>query len=146
MKRIMFVCLGNICRSTMAEAVMRKSLEDEKIVDKFYVSSGGTSAEIGYGVHRGTVKKLLEKGIDPKVYIKGSKGYQVKSEDYDNYDVFYCMDKTNVEDLKNIFNGDKLEKVKLLLDRDIRDPWYTGNFDETYEDVKKGVEKIIKEK
>lgn len=144
MKKIMFVCLGNICRSTMAEAVFRKEIENLNLQDKYFVSSGGTCAEQNYGVHRGTVKKLESVGIDAKKYVLGSKGYQIQKEDYDKYDTFYCMDDANVRDLLKIFGSDFNNKVKKLLDEDVKDPWYTRNFEKTYEDVLKGIKKILK--
>ncbi len=139
----MFVCLGNICRSTMAEAVFRKYVIDNNLKNDYYIRSGGTCAEINHGVHYGTIKKLKSVGINPDEYIVGNKGYQVVLNDYEKYDVFYCMDSSNVRNLKKIFNGDKDNKVKLFLDRDIKDPWYTGNFDETYEDILEAISKKL---
>lgn len=136
--RIMFVCLGNICRSTMAEAVFNHLTDS-----KYYVRSGGTLAEKNHGIHIGTIKELKKHNINANDYVYGEKGYQIVKEDYDKYDVFYCMDSSNVKNLKKIFNNDSENKVRLLLDRDILDPWYTGNFSKTYDDILEGINKIL---
>jgi len=141
MIKILFVCLGNICRSPMAEFVFKDLIEKEGLKDKFYVKSAGTSdEEEGNGVHLGTVNKLNE--VEIKV-DKQKVATQFKKNDYEFYDYIICMEQRNVFGVMRIIGHDPQNKVSRLLDftnnkRDIADPWYTGNFDVTYKDVKEG--------
>lgn len=134
------ICHGNICRSTMAEFVMKDLVNKRGIAKEFYIASAGTSREeIGSDTHRGTKKKLNEMGIP---YAR-REAVQVTRADYNKYDYLICMDKSNVRNLERIIGEDTQKKVSLLLgyaggNRDIADPWYTGNFDETYRDVEEG--------
>lgn len=138
MIRVMFVCHGNICRSTMAEFLFRDMVEKKGIGDRFIIASSATSREeIGNGVHYGTRKVLDRFGID---YSK-KRAVQLTGADFDKYDYFIGMDDANVRNMKKIL-GDG-EKVFKFLDfagenRSIADPWYTGDFEETYKDVIKG--------
>lgn len=152
MIKIMFVCHRNICRSPMAEFVMKDLIEKENLQDKVYISSSATSDEaIGCKVHRATADILLKKGIscDGKVSTK------LKKSDYDEYDYLFTMDLNNMKNIvKIIGNNFDNNKVLRLLDitddkRDILDPWYTGDFNATYKDVLKGCTyllEIIKQK
>lgn len=141
MHRIMFVCHGNICRSTMAEFLL-KDLVKKNGKDKEYLicSSGTSSEELGNPVHYGTRKILNQKGID----CSGKYAVTLKKADYDKYDYFVCMDQRNWVNMMRIFGEDKQNKCSKLLDftdfpRDVADPYWTGNFNETLFDVEQGV-------
>ena len=140
MKRILFVCHGNICRSPMAEFVLKDMLAKKGVSDSFYVASAATSfEEIGSGVHRGTRAKLAEVGIS----TSGKTAVHMEKSDYSKYDYIIGMDSANIRNILRITDGDPENKVSKLLefageDRDIADPWYTRDFDATYDDVVKG--------
>lgn len=140
MVKVLFVCLGNICRSPMAEYVFKDMVRKRGISEQFFIASAGTSnEEAGNGVHRGTRNKLMEFGID----TSEKRAVQLKKEDYSRYDHIIGMENSNIFAMERIFGGDPEYKVMRLLDlvpcqRDIADPWYTGNFDKTYEDVYEG--------
>lgn len=144
--KILFVCHGNICRSPLAEFVMKDIAEKAGLADSFIIASAATSTEeIGNPVHRGTREKLREHGIS----AAGKTAVQMKRSDYDKYDYLIGMDDWNIRNLLRITGGDPEGKVHKLLefagrDGDIADPWYTGNFDETYEDVKAGCDGLWK--
>lgn len=145
MIKVMFVCHGNICRSPMAEFVFRRMLERNYMLDKFCVASSATSREeIGNSVHRGTKKKLKEVGIS----CEGKKAVQLTRQDYESYDYILCMESYNIKNALRIVGKDTEGKIHRLLDystspRDIADPWYTGNFDETYEDIMEGCSALL---
>ena len=144
--RIMFVCHGNICRSPMAEAVMSDMVEKLNMSEKFEIASSATSTEeIGSGVHRGTLKKLAQMNIP----IKPRQAVQLRYDDYDKYDYFLGMDSQNIRNMLNILGQDPQNKISRLLDysenaRDIADPWYTGNFDITYDDIVEGCTALLR--
>lgn len=145
MIKIMFVCHGNICRSPMAEFVFRDLVNKRDLIELFDISSSATSTEeIGNPVHIGTRKKLLEYGI-----TTGQKrAVQLKKSDYSTYDYIIGMDQRNISNIYRLLGIEKDDKIFRLLDltdhkRDIADPWYTGNFTETYEDVYKGCEALL---
>lgn len=146
MINIMFVCHGNICRSTMAEFVLKDMVNKRNLSDKFNIASSATSREeIGNDIHYGTKKKLKEMNIP--FTTRGA--IQITKADYDKYDYILCMDKNNLRNISRIIPNDKDNKIKLLLDfsqnpRSIADPWYTGNFDETYDDILEGCECLLK--
>ncbi len=146
MIKVMFVCLGNICRSPMAEFVFKDMVKKEKLEDKFVIQSAATSIwEIGSPVHHGTAKKLAEFNIS----VKGKSAVQLEKSDYEKYDYIIGMERNNVTDILRIVGADIQNKVSRLLDftdnpRDIADPWYTGDFDTTYNDVKEGCEALLK--
>ncbi|MBO5060981.1 MAG: low molecular weight phosphotyrosine protein phosphatase [Clostridia bacterium] len=143
MIKVMFVCHGNICRSPMAEFVFRDMVKKAG-QDIFVCSSATSREEIGSPVHRGTKKKLAEVGIstDGKYAVQLTKG------DYEKYDYIIGMDSANIRNIERIVGADTKNKVYKLLDfadgGDIADPWYTGNFDETYDDVVRGCEGLLK--
>ena len=151
MIRVLFICHGNICRSPMAEFVFKDMVKKKGLEDKFYIASAATSTEeIGNPVHPGTVRKLKEVGIS----VDGKTAFQIKKSDYDSYDYIIVMEEYNIRNLKRIIKSDPENKVNKLLDftstpGDIDDPWYTGNFDITYEEIYKGcqglLEHILKE-
>lgn len=141
MIKIMFVCLGNICRSPMAEFMMKDYVKKLGREQDFYIDSSATSfEEIGNPVHYGTARVLDRLGIN---YSK-KRAKKLLKEDYKNFDYFIGMDRANKRDMLRLFDGDKDNKVRLLLDftdtsRDIADPWYTGNFIATENDVRVGI-------
>ena len=139
MIKILFVCLGNICRSPMAEFVMKDMVKKAGRADDFYIASAATSTEeIGNPVHYGTRNKLAQYGIS----VAGKCAVQLKKADYEKYDYIIGMDDYNIRAILRITGGDPDNKVYKLLDfadgGSIADPWYTGNFDETYDDVMRG--------
>lgn len=140
MKKIVFVCHGNICRSPMAEFVMKDIVNKAGLEKDFLIESRATSTEeIGNPVHRGTERKLAEVGIS----VKGKYAVQLKASDYDKYDYIIVMDSANVRNTLRIVGSDKDGKVRKLNEfsgrsGDIADPWYTGDFDKTYDDVLAG--------
>lgn len=144
MIRVMFVCHGNICRSTMAQCVLNDMVQKKNLGDEFVIESSATSTEeIGNPIHRGTVNKLNEVGIK----VLNHRAVQLKKSDLEKYDYFIAMDSANVRNMRRIL-GDEAN-IRLLLEyagieRDIADPWYTGNFDKTYEDVVFGLEGFLK--
>ena len=136
---ILFVCLGNICRSPMAEFVMKDIVEKDGRADGFYIASAATSyEEVGNPVHRGTRCKLAQYGIS----TAGKYAVRLEKSDYGKYDYIIGMDDYNIRAILRITGGDPDKKVHKLLDfadgGNIADPWYTGNFDETYDDIIKG--------
>ena len=147
MIKILFVCLGNICRSPMAEFVMKDLLKKQGLSDCVEVSSAATSTwEIGNPVHHGTKSKLAEHGIS----CKGKTARLLIREDYPAYDYIIGMDRSNMEDMLEITGGDPQKKLSLMLDwcgehRDVADPWYTHNFEATWQDVLRGCEGLLSE-
>ena len=145
--RVLFVCHGNICRSTMAQFVFQDMVNKSGLSDDFFIDSKATSTEeIGNPPHRGTVRKMNELGIPMQPHF----ATQVRKSDYYEFDYIIGMDKWNYKNMMRIFGSDPDGKVSLLLEfagsnRDIADPWYTGNFDETYRDVKEGCEALLRE-
>ena len=141
--KILFVCHGNICRSPMAEFVMRDMINKEKL--NIFVASAATSLEeIGNGVHYGTCAKLFEHGIS----TEGKYAVRMTKQDYDKYDYIIGMDSMNIRNILRITGGDPQGKVHTLLSfagsaADIADPWYTGDFDKTYDDVARGCSALL---
>ncbi len=141
MIKVMFVCHGNICRSPMAEFVLKAMVKEKGIEENFVINSSATSyEEIGNPVHRGTRKKLKK-----WVYIVMTiRAIRLTKEDYNYYDYIIAMDSNNLKNIDRIIGSDIDNKVYLLLDftsrkgQSIADPWYTGNFDVTYDDIEEG--------
>ena len=146
MIKVMFVCYGNICRSPMAEFLMKDYVQRTGKAEHFYIASSATSyEEIGNPVHRGTRAVLDRFNID----YSQKRAQKLTAEHYDKFDYFIGMDEDNLREMKRIFGGDPKNKVSLLLDytslkRDVADPWYTRNFEQTYSDVKCGIEGLYK--
>lgn len=145
MIKVMFVCLGNICRSPMAEFVLKDLVRKKGLEDKFYIESSATSfEEVGNDVHYGTVRKLTSLGI----LIEHRSARRITKEDYLNFDYIIGMEERNIQNIIRIVGDDKDCKICRLLDftnnpRDISDPYYTGNFDRTYEDILEGCEAFL---
>ncbi len=145
MIKILFICHGNICRSTMCESVMTYLVKQAHLEDVIYINSAATSREeIGNGPHYGTVSKLRQVGIP----VIPHRAVQMTKTDYDEYDYLIGMDTANIRNMNRIADGDKYGKIYKLLSfagsgRDIADPWYTGNFDETYNDVMEGCNALL---
>ena len=144
-KSICFVCHGNICRSPMAEFVFKEMLRQRGREDSYLIESRATSTEeIGNPPHYGTVMKLAQFGIVPA----NKYAEQLKRSDYGKYDLIIGMDDANVRNIIRITGGDAQNKVRKLLsfagsERSISDPWYTGDFDTTYSDIKEGCDGLM---
>ncbi len=147
MIKILFVCHGNICRSPMAEFVMKDMVDKKGIADKFEIASCATSREeLGNGVYPPAKSKLLEHGIS----CKGKTARQMTKDDYLAYDFIIAMDSFNLRNMKPFVGDDANGKVSLLMDYtdrpgDVADPWYTGDFEKTWQDVNLGCEGLLKE-
>ena len=140
MKRICFICLGNICRSPMAEFMMKKKINDLNLSDEFYIVSRATSyEEEGNGIYPPAKRKLESMNIP----ISFHKSICLEKKDYNLYDYFICMEDRNISNAIRIFGNDKDNKIIKLLDKDIADPWYTDDFDTTYNDLEEGLNKLI---
>lgn len=146
MIKILFVCHGNICRSTMAQFMFQDMVNKKGLADRFYIDSAATSTEeIGNGPHYGTVGKMREVGIP----VLPHRARQMTRADYQNFDYLIGMDSYNIRNMSRIAGGDLDGKIYQMLSfagstRSIADPWYTGNFDETYSDLVEGLEAFMK--
>lgn len=140
MIKVMFVCLGNICRSPMAEFVLKDMVKKRGLENNFYIRSSATSSEeVGNDIHYGTRNKLTQE----KIPFKKRSATKLRKEDYDEYDYIIGMEKSNIINIKRIVGEDIDNKIYRLLvfsdkPRDIADPWYTGNFDITFNDIVEG--------
>ena len=145
MTRILFVCHGNICRSPMAEFVMKDLVQKAGLADQFYIESAATSTEeIGSEVYPPAKRKLAEHGIG----CKGKKARQMRDNDYSRFDLLIGMDEWNIRNMTRICGGDPERKIHKLLDYtkrkgDVADPWYTGNFEATWQDVTEGCQCLL---
>lgn len=146
MTKILFICHGNICRSPMAEFILKDLVEKAGIADQFFIASAATSREeIGNPVHYGTRNKLKHYGIT----TAGKCAVQMTRKDYEKYDYLIGMEQRNLTNMLRILGDDPEGKVSRLLDfteypRDIADPWYTGDFDTTYDDILEGCHGLLK--
>ena len=140
MIKILFVCHGNICRSPMAEFVMKDIVKKRGIADDFEIASAATSMEeIGSPVYPPARRKLNEHSIS----CEGKRARQMMCDDYTYYDYIVAMDHNNLRNMACFVGDDPKGNVSLLMDytatpRDVADPWYTGNFDVTYSDIYDG--------
>lgn len=146
MIKVLFICHGNICRSPMAEFILKDMVAKRGISDKFYIASAATSTEeiwngIGSPIYPPAKEELTKHGIK---YDKEKRAVQVTKKDYETYDYLICMDAQNLRNLPRIIGNDPKNKVSLLLDftprkgASIADPWYTGHFEVTYSDIIQG--------
>ena len=147
MTKILFICHGNICRSPMAEYVMKDLAEKAGASGKFRIASAATSREeLGNGVYPPARRKLAEHGIS----CAGHAARQITAKDYGNYDHIIGMDEANIRNMLRVFGGDSEGKVSLLLDHtgrggSVADPWYTGDFEATWRDVSDGCRALLEE-
>ena len=147
MTRILFVCHGNICRSSMAEFVMTDLVKNAGLASQFQIASAATSREeIGNPVYPPARRKLAEHGIS----CSGHTARQLTNSDYEEYDLLIGMDKTNLRDMYRLCGGDFADKMHLLMDftdrpGDVADPWYTDDFEATWRDVLAGCQGLLNE-
>lgn len=146
MIRILFVCLGNICRSPMAEFVMKDLVEKSGAADQFFIASAATSTEeIGNPVYPPARRELAKHGIG----CAGKTARQMTVADYARYDLLIGMDRGNLRNMRRICGGDPEGKIRLLLDYtdrpgEVADPWYTGDFEAAWRDVSAGCRGLLK--
>lgn len=147
MTRILFVCHGNICRSPMAEYIMKHLVHEAGRDADFYIESAATSREeIGNDVYPPARRKLAAEGVPcPRRAAR-----QVTRHDYDAFDLIVCMDRNNLRNIARIIPSDPEQKIRLLLDftdrtpgTEVADPWYTGNFDATWRDCLEGCKALL---
>ena len=147
MIKILMVCHGNICRSPMAEFVMKDLIEKAGLSWRFCIESAATSAEeLGNPVYPPARRKLREHGID----CTGKTARRLRREDYDRFDLLIGMDHANLRNMERMCGGDPEGKLRLLMrytgvDRDVADPWYTGDFEATWRDVSAGCAALLEE-
>ena len=150
MIKIMFVCHGNICRSPMAEFVLKDMVRHRGLENDFVIASSATSTEeiwngVGNPVYPPARAVLEAHGIEPR----GKRAVQLKASDYDKYDLFIGMDSANIRNMTRILGGDKDNKIHKLMEytgssADVSDPWYTRDFDRCYKDIYAGCEALLK--
>lgn len=147
MTKILFICHGNICRSPMAEFIMKDLVRKAGLADRFHIGSAATSREeLGNPVYPPARRKLAEHGIA----CAGHAARQLTAQDYENYDLLIGMDRENLRNMRRICGGDPDGKLSFLLDhkgrsRDVADPWYTGDFEATWQDVLAGCQALLAE-
>ena len=146
--RILFVCHGNICRSPMAEFVMKDLVRGRGLQSRYEIASAATSREeLGNPVYPPARRKLAANGIA----CAGHRARQMTRADYDDWDLIVCMDRNNIRNALRITGGDPEHKIVLLLDyagragEEVADPWYTGDFDATWDDIVSGCEGLLRE-
>ena len=145
MVRILFVCHGNICRSPMAEFVMKDLVKKAGCADRFEIASAATSTEeLGNPVYPPARRKLAEHGLG----CEGKTARQMTRQDYRDYDLLVAMDRENLWNMRRFTGDDPDHKVSLLLDYtgrpgDVADPWYTGDFEQTWQDVLEGCQGLL---
>mgnify|MGYP003292573199 CR=1 FL=1 len=147
MIKILFCCHGNICRSPMGEFVLKDMVRRAGLEHKFQIASAAVSREeVGNPVYPPARRKLAEHGID----CAGKTARRMTAADYDHYDLLVCMDHSNLRNMERICGGDPEGKIHLLLDYtdrpgDVADPWYTGDFEATWNDILEGCQAILEE-
>ena len=140
MEKILFVCHGNICRSVMAEYVMRYLVSKRGLDDQYEIDSAAVSREeIGNPIYPPARKKLMAEGIP----VGSHRARQITKYDYSHFDRIYIMDSSNERYIMRLLGGDPDHKIGYLLERDVADPWYTGDFDATFRDITEGCERIL---
>jgi protein-tyrosine phosphatase len=149
MKRIMFVCHGNICRSPMAEFIMKDMVKKQGMEKEFFIASCATSTEeiwngVGNPVYPPAKAELAKHGLSSE----GKRAVQLQKSDYEKYDLFIGMDSANIRNMHRILGGDPMGKIHKLMDYtdrggDVADPWYSNRFDIAYRDIYEGCEKLF---
>ncbi|MBR2413377.1 MAG: low molecular weight phosphotyrosine protein phosphatase [Clostridia bacterium] len=149
MKKILFICHGNICRSPMAEFIFKKMLSENGLSDRVFVSSCATSTETiwhgqGEPVYPPAAKELSRHGI----FCDGKRSVQLQKSDYNKYDLLICMDSNNIRNSMYIIGADPQNKLCKLMDftdrpGDVSDPWFTRDFVTCYRDIKNGCERLL---
>lgn len=145
--KILFICHGNICRSPMAEFVMKELVKKSGRTDIYIESAATSTEEIGNDIHPGTKRKLREEGIP----FERRAARRMTAADYSRFDLIVGMDTENIRNILRITGGDPENKVHRLLEftdrvRDIADPWYTGDFNETFRDIDRGCRSILEDR
>ena len=141
LKKILFVCHGNICRSPMAEYVMKHLVKEAGKYGEFEIDSAAVSREeIGNFVYPPARRELERRGV----FCGGHRARQITMEDYRHFDRIYYMDRSNARYLQRLLPHDP-QKIRPLLERDVADPWYTGDFSQTWDDVLEGCRRILEE-
>ena len=142
MIKILFVCHGNICRSPMGEYILKDMVKKAGLAHRFEIASAAVSTEeIGNPVYPPARAELKRHGID----CTGHRARQITRSDLDYYDRIYYMDKSNERWLRRMFPGAWAEKCRMLLEHDVADPWYTGDFTETWNDISEGCQRILEQ-
>ena len=145
--RIIFCCHGNICRSPMAEFIIKDKIRSRGLNEQFYVESAAVSTEeIGNSIYPPAKRCLNAHGIP---FDTSKTARQITRADYDRFDLIICMDRMNLRWLKYIIPNDPAGKIRLMMsyagqDRDVADPWYTGDFETTYRDLDLATEALLK--
>ena len=142
MIKILFLCHGNICRSPMGEFILKDMVKKRGMAERFEIASAAVSTEeIGNPVYPAARRELQKHGIR----CDGHAAHQITRADLDHYDRIYYMDRSNARWLQRLFPGQWQEKCRPLLERDVADPWYTGDFSQTWDDLVEGCERILEE-
>ena len=141
MTKILFICHGNICRSPMGEFIFRDMVQKRGMAGRFQIASAAVSTEeIGNPVYPPARRELQRHGID----CTGHAAHQITRAELEYYDHIYYMDASNARWLRRLF-GAEADKCRPLLSRDVADPWYTGDFSQTWDDITEGCERILEE-
>lgn len=149
MIKVLFICHGNICRSPMAEFIMKDKIKKMGREGEFYVESAATSSEeiwrgVGNPVYPPARDVLRAHGID----CAGKRARQIVLEDYDNFDLLIAMDENNIRNMRRLWKSDPENKIHLMMEyaglkRGVADPWYTGDFNTTWDDIELGVTRLL---
>lgn len=148
MKRIIFVCHGNICRSPMAEFIMKALVKANGREEDFYIESAAVSTEeIGNPIYPPAKRCLTNHGV---IFDNTKTARQITKADYDLYDMIICMDRSNLRRMDRIVESDPEHKISMMMsfagsNRDVADPWYTGDFETTFQDILSGCEGLLKQ-